>query len=363
MTLRRLLPCAIAVGALALPAGAAATFPGRNGKLAVTVQACDAEDARRSIAVIKPATGSMKQLTPPCRHRDGARAPIDRFAPEWFPDGLRLLFLDAEPRDPGRAPQVMSAAPGGGDEHALFDLDTSTASDAVGVTISPDGDRVAYERWAPTFTDRSIVTAGLDGGDVRVLPDERKCVDDQGTIHPGICDVLLEPRWSPDGKYLAVQRNGGLSSINSGIWLMDAETGRLIRRISRYGSDIDWSPDSRRVAFSSSPGGPIAGTHIFSVGIDGKGLRRVVGGERPFHSQPEWSPNGKWLAWVRIDRGRPGSSSQRPILASVWRRRVDTGRTERLARLPRPYVEGGDFNTPDLSWQSLSGPRPARRSG
>jgi dipeptidyl aminopeptidase/acylaminoacyl peptidase len=60
------------------------------------------------------------------------------------------------------------------------------------------------------------------------------------------------PRWSPDGKYLAILSS---RSNKSQIWLLDMESGGEAQQLTDWKSSIEefaWSPDSKQIAFVST---------------------------------------------------------------------------------------------------------------
>jgi Tol biopolymer transport system component len=314
---------------LAAAAPAQASFPGRNGKLAITVQGCN--DVEHILA-FTPVTAQLRELTPSCESA-GRFEYRHTAAPEWFPDGRRLVFLE---RDRSETPGTTTfrIADANGREMSRI----STAGGGVfprAPSVSPGGTRIA-------FSGRErIYTVNVDGTGLGALSPDPFC-----TVAG--CAYFEDPRWSPDGRRLAVAR-GGPHNTKNGIWLMDARNGRLIRRLSKGGHEPDWSPDTRHVVFRSRDNNAGDGGNLFVVRADGKGRpRRIVHRERLVETQPVWSPDGRWIAWVSL-RWR----SHRAIDASLWRIRLADGRLQRLTTLTSPAVESGMFDAPDVAWQPL----------
>jgi len=100
------------------------------------------------------------------------------------------------------------------------------------------------------------------------------------------------PAWSPDGRRLA------FTSVRRGGLFVARPDGSGLRRVTRSPTlDVQpgWSPDGRRIAFARAV--PGFREEIFTVGIDGRGLRRLTR-SREQDLEPDWSPNGRRIAWA-----------------------------------------------------------------
>lgn len=90
--------------------------------------------------------------------------------------------------------------------------------------------------------------------------------------------VAWAPAWSPDGKRLAYEFNGGTSPVNptNEIWVMNADGSHATRLTHNALEDIQpvWSPDGAWLAFASER--PHSGrNHIWLMRPNGKGLHRA----------------------------------------------------------------------------------------
>lgn len=118
------------------------------------------------------------------------------------------------------------------------------------------------------------------------------------------------PAWSPDGRRLAFT-----SVRRRGLFVVDAD-GTGLRRLTRSPTlDVQpaWSPDGRRLVFARVV--PGWRTEIFVVGVDGRGLRRLTR-NRGQDLEPDWAPNGKRIAWAftstRVRAGLPRIHTMAP---------------------------------------------------
>jgi dipeptidyl aminopeptidase/acylaminoacyl peptidase len=190
----------------------------------------------------------------------------------------------------------------------------STLGDA---RISPDGTRIVYSLSTTTPDTRRIAvqlwSCGLNG-DAKVR-----------LTHTG--EQNRAGRWSPDGRSLAFISN---RVARSGVFVLPMTTPGEAREVVRERGDIvdlAWSPDGTRIAYvmvvdpdnpdglEAAPGSlpPVRVTRrldykadgpgylgerrrqIFVVHSDG-GARRQLTSASVDHSQPVWSPDGRWLA-------------------------------------------------------------------
>lgn len=122
-------------------------------------------------------------------------------------------------------------------------------------------------------------------------------VDSVGTLAPRLLHYGSYPAYAPDGETIAYA-----SARAGGIFLLDADTGQVIRRITR-GFDIQpsWRPDGKRLVFARHVVG--AGYEIFAVNVDGSGLKRLTR-NRVQDLDPAWSPDGHYIAIARTGSTR-----------------------------------------------------------
>jgi Tol biopolymer transport system component len=116
---------------------------------------------------------------------------------------------------------------------------------------------------------------------------ERLQLTRQRTRHDGVTVIA----WSPDGSRIAY--SGGLGGWNDNayddLYVIRVKGGQVLRLTSSYESDLnpEWSPDGRMLAFDRNDDGY---NWIYVIKSDGTDLRRLTAN---FNWRLAWSPDGQ----------------------------------------------------------------------
>jgi Tol biopolymer transport system component len=231
----------------------------------------------------------------------------------WFLPGDRRLFFASShasdstcpPRpDPSRGYvwgldrfDIYTVNRDGSDLRRLTNYGVYTAE---GI-LSPDGRRIVFTSLKDG--DLDIYTMNVDGTDVRRLT---TAVGYDGG-----------PWWSPDGAKIVYRAwhptdSAGLADYKGllaqrmvrpsrmELWVMNAD-GSDQRQITQLGGanfGPSWSPDGRRIVFSSNHKNPRSRNFdLYVVNLDGSGLEQITThGE--FDGFPMFSPDGRRVVWA-----------------------------------------------------------------
>lgn len=204
----------------------------------------------------------------------------------------RITFSRLGP-EPDHIWALYSARPDGRDLRKLSDQEPASVifSDA-----SPDGRRIAFDSDATGPPQVYLMDA--DGSHERRLTDS-----------PG---YAVDPAWAPDGRTLAFESDFGEFPAKQGVWIAAARRSGLVteadaRRLTAVPPDADFdgepqfSPDGRWVAFTRfrAEGAESA---IFRVRASGGTPERLTEWADNA-SAPDYSPDGSSIAFDTNDIG------------------------------------------------------------
>ena len=117
-------------------------------------------------------------------------------------------------------------------------------------------------------------------------------------VEPG---RYVAPEISPDGRHVALTKK--ISPEESDIWVLELERMVMIRLTSGPGNHDDavWSPDGKYIAYSADVDGP---WNIFRKPFPGGGQQEPVAvSEATFKNPLDWSPDGKYLLYEQLGTG------------------------------------------------------------
>ncbi len=213
----------------------------------------------------------------------------------FSPDGKQIAYC----ADASGAFEIWTMRPDGSEQTQL----TKLGGRALFPDVSPDGTKVAFggnEGSDPT-TEVYVVDAATGTGLVALT----SCANGKA----GCANDL--PSWSPDGKQIVFVHQDDIDSANNGVneqvWVMNADGSHA--RALTTGSEPkdqvpDWSPDGKRIAYES---GNAPNQGIWVMGADGANPHQLSGCRQGDASPcaagsdfgTAWSPDGKSIAFLR----------------------------------------------------------------
>ena len=228
--------------------------------------------------------------------------------PLWSPDGGYLYFVS----DRGGSMNIwriavneISGVPRGEPQPI-----TSPASFATHLSISADGDRLAYSAVLGT---QNIEKLQLD-------PATGEALGDPVPVTTG-SRFWANPDPSPDGEWVVFYSQG---EPEGDLYIGKSDGSGVLRQLTNDRA-IDrvpmWSPDGDRIAMFSDRGGVL---QAWTIRVDGSGLQQVT---RVPSSVSTWSPDGLQLAvalgGVEFTPGSPSAAIFNPSVAEDGRTPVE----------------------------------------
>ena len=197
--------------------------------------------------------------------------------PTWSRTGRGMLFVTD--RFGGLGICKVDRA-GGGGITALTTAPSELDAD-FSPDVSPNDDEIAFASTRARGVPQIFT----------ILPGSRGL-----TQLTSMAEGAVEPSWSPDGKRLAFS-----SPDKNGVWhvWIVSKDGSNLQQISP-GIQARWAPDGGRLVFSKeSTTKKGKNWDIYIVNIDGSGVTQITTDDTQ-EFQPDWSPDGNWICYVSV---------------------------------------------------------------
>lgn len=265
-------------------------LPGHLGRI---VKLCLQKDPERRFQSAKDVRNELEELRGEIEQREGRAAvggphpaqrgpgPGPRIG--WMLAAALILVVGAGVFWSRRGVQEESGR--GEPLTATFSQLTQEAGRELQPTLSPDGKFVAYASDAGGRWDVYLLRVG---GRNPINLTASSAADDR------------HPAFSPDGASIAFrsERDGG------GIFVMGA-TGEAVRRLTDFGHNPAWSPDGTRLAVADEsidgyPYSRYTDSGLWVVDVETGEAREIFEGDAV---QPAWSPGGRRIAFWGISKG------------------------------------------------------------
>ena len=301
-------------------APATAAYPGENGKIYFTARAVE-----NGLAGGVPDVWSVN------------------------PDGSELVNLTDLPGGPGEGYGPSAAGTGsaiafGTGSQATAEIWTMNAdgSSPQQVTddglldqqpaVSPDGSRIVFSSFRPTYVIRDIWSMGFDGSGAAAL------------VNSTLQD--FSPAFTPDGETIVLSHETGGTNFDIASAPSSGGPFATLTQITTAATEEvspSVSPDGKRVAFARWPDGFPIGSKpdVVSANLTGGAEQPIAADPGTHESLPSYSPDGTKIVYVTdagngtlviADRTAPTRGRSRSMRTSPQTRPTPTGPSRRRRR-------------------------------
>jgi len=226
--------------------------PGKSGWLGCRLETMDVFSGERK--VIRASTGRFE-------------------APNWMPDGKRLLFNE------GGALYTIHVD--GGTSEKLYTGSVNHNNNDHGISFDGKTLAISSHREGLPGGGSTVYTLPLTGGEPKLLTEQTP------SYWHG---------WNPNGREVAIvaQRNGSRIYNLYRVTLADGKELPLTSNISGHVDGPEYSPDGKYIYYNANPTGTM---QIWRMRPDGSGKEQLTFDE--CHNWfPHISPDGKWMVFI-----------------------------------------------------------------
>lgn len=283
----------------------------------------------------------------------------------WSPDGSKLAFISTRALDGSDGVSTNSTynlwvinADGSG-AAPLTRLSSTSGQGVLDLAWSPDGRRLAFD------SDRV-----LDGSDAASANGTSNVwvVNSDGTgaavplTHFTVANAEL-PVWSPDGRRIAFTSSAALNGSDAGfsvnVWVMNADGSGatpVTRLAAAFSSNPAFSPDGSKLAFLSNRGldgsdVPLGASNIWMANTNGAGaipLTKYTAQDVGSIFGGIWSPDGKKVAFESTAALDGSDALNTNSTKNVWVANTDGSGASPLTKLA--YSSFSAFGAIPTGW-------------
>jgi tricorn protease len=240
--------------------------------------------------------------------------------PQWGADGKTIYYVS----DRSGAQNIWKRAAG----QPARQVTKFTDGRVLWANASYDGRMIVFER---DFRIWKFDTQSERASEVQIV--RRGAPASPGVDHLRLSDQIQDFALSPDGKKVAFVVHGEVFAASA----TDGGDAQRLTFSAGAESQLNWSPDSRRVAYVSDRSGA---THVYQYDL-GANAETQLTNDAQSDASPRYSPDGKWLAFER-----EGRELRVLNLATKEQRAVASGTFDRPPIIgDRPYTW-----SPDSKW-------------
>ena len=202
-------------------------------------------------------------------------------SPAWTPDGKEILYAAG---DASTDPGIYRVRASGGEPVRIAGI----GNDVALLSLSRNGKRLAYSR---SIRDYNIYRMAIPGAGTPAANPLKFIASTRYEISPA---------YSPDGKRIAFSSNRNGSRQ---IWVADSDgsrAGPLTSFDRGYSGSPRWSPDGQTIVFDARPNGA---ADIYTVRADGGEPMRLTDSPAEDHV-PCFSNDGRWIYFSSTRSGQ-----------------------------------------------------------